>query len=276
MIGLTPLLELPGLQSGCSYVAVDPALALAVFTVQVLHDLDDILLSRGVITVSLAVEHPYRNFILDEGLYFLLGPVAKAAVCQSTVKLNCACHAAQVTIALYECCYQIRTDTNQLGGDQGSHGVAYAYDLVLIYVPVLHCVIQNTCDLSRRLGQIGMYVYAHDDGFGNCLMPLGHHNIVYSVVAQVGCRCIYACLIHISQLPVAYAAACLVEDYRVLLRTIYIVAFRIDYMYRNLALGIHHLVHDGVSLSLPAGIYHLKLDLIQSGLVLDLAPYGIL
>ena len=47
-------------------------------------------------------------------------------------------------------------------------------------------------------------------------------------------------------------------------------------MYRNLALGIHPLVHDGVALSLPAGIYHLKLDLIQSGLVLDLAPYGIL
>ena len=47
-------------------------------------------------------------------------------------------------------------------------------------------------------------------------------------------------------------------------------------MYRNLALGLLHLIDDGVALSLPAGIYHLKLDLIQSGLVLDLAPYGIL
>ena len=149
MVGLAPLLELPGLKSGCSYVAVDPLFALAGFTVQILHDLDDILLSRGVITVSLAVEHPYRNFILDEGLYFLLGPVAKAAVCQSTVKLSCTCHAAQVTIALYECSYQVGTKTKYFGGNQGTHGVADTYDLVSINVPVVNRILQNANDLLR-------------------------------------------------------------------------------------------------------------------------------
>ena len=83
-----------------------------------------------------------------------------------------------------------------------------------------------------------MYVYAHDDGFGNCLVPLCHHYIVYRVVTQIGCRCIYACLIQIGQLPVAYAAASLVEDYRVLLCTVLVIAIRIDYMYRNLTLGL--------------------------------------
>ena len=50
----------------------------------------------------------------------------------------------------------------------------------------------------------------------------------------------------------------------------------IHILYRNLALGLLHLIDDGVALSLPAGIYHLKLDVAQAGLVGDLIPYGIL
>ena len=60
-------------------MAIDPVLTLAGFTIQTLNDLDHILLSSGIVTVGLAVEHPYRNFILDEGLYFLLGPVTKVS-----------------------------------------------------------------------------------------------------------------------------------------------------------------------------------------------------
>ena len=273
VVGLAPLLKLPGLQSGCSYVAVDPLFALACLTIQVLNNFCYILLNCGVVAIGLAVEHPYSYVVLYKVADLFLGPLAKAAVCQSSVYLRSCYVCAQVTVALYIACDQIGTHTDYFGGDQSTLRVTYAYDLILIYIPVSNCIIQSASDFLGGKGDVRrMYVYAHDDGFGERFMPLGHHDIIYGVVAQVGGRCVYACLSRIGQLPVAYAAAALIEDYRVLLCALCVISFRIDYLYRNLAFGTHQLVHDGITFSIPAYIYHLQLDITQTGLILDIRP----
>ena len=269
VVGLAPLLELPGVQAGGADMEVDPLLALAGFPVQLLHDLNHVLLRRGVVAVGLAVEHPDGDAVVDHGLDLFFGPAAQAAVFQGAVNNRGVAHSAQVAVAFHKSGHQVGTLTDQVGGDQGALRVAHHNDPVLVHVPVGDGVVQHTGDFrSGIIDRSGMDVHAHDNGVGHLLVPLGHHHVVHHVAAQVVGRILAVVL------PVADAAAALVDNGGIGLRPVCIIPLGVDHLNGDQALGAFLLVHLGIALGFPAYIDHFQHNLIQAVGENRLFPHG--
>ena len=85
---------------------------------------------------------------------------------------------AKVTIVLYECRYQVRTLTNQIGYYEGTVRVAHANDLILIYIVICDEVIQNTSYFLRcYYFTCVVNIHTQDNCFRICFCPAGHHVI---------------------------------------------------------------------------------------------------
>ena len=178
MIGLTPCLEVPGLITGSTQILVDPLVAHAGCLVLSLQNRVRILLYCRMSNIRFTIDEPYGDLIVDHSLQFICCPLLQRAVLQSSIYFCLIGMIAKVTIVLYECRYQVRTLTNQIGYYEGTVRVAHANDLILIYIVICDEVIQNTSYFLRcYYFTCVVNIHTQDNCFRICFCPAGHHVI---------------------------------------------------------------------------------------------------